>query len=512
MCIGVRAVTFWSYEPPSESRGYPPALPVAIVSIAITTCLIANALLAHSATVSRNKLAEIVSTRKKLWMAIAQKKNAESAAAARSEFIASASHEIRTPLHHLQGYSDLLSQTELTAEGRLLLHAIQRATKTLSLSESRKSCSQSLLTVCAVTNNVLDWSRLERDGEAICRPVALDIRTVCESIITLLPTREDEIEADLMVVVSPQVPPSIFIDETYIHRILMNLVSNALKFTSSGYILLLVEMENTTLVATVKDTGPGVPPSFRPQLFEPFKQAQARGAQRGTGLGLSIIKQLLQKMQGTIEVDSQHQDMEGVHQGHTGSTFTVRIPVQLPFTPLERPRTTGVLPKIAIFHGGNDQSRAGLCTAWEKFDFEVVMATRISDICGFELKYVWADLPFIKQNPTVLEQLLQEDQWPILVPYDSQDALCGIPGLLHSPRVCPIAKPLIWHCLEKSVAASSPLSNKVAQARTVRFAPRVQVLNTVEKEESHKEPANEKSVILLVEDNLVWPSRLTPPK
>lgn len=107
------------------------------MSIAIVTCIAANGLLAHAVTVSRNKLAEIVLTRKKLWRTIAQKENAEAAAAARSEFIASASHEIRTPLHHLQGYSDLLSQTELTEEGRALLHAIQRATKTLSLSKFR---------------------------------------------------------------------------------------------------------------------------------------------------------------------------------------------------------------------------------------------------------------------------------------------------------------------------------------------------------------------------------------
>ena len=133
---GMRAATFWSESPPSEARGYPSALATAIVSIAITTCIAANGLLAHAATVSRNKLAEIVWTRRKLWRTIAQKENAEAAAAARSDFIASASHEIRTPLHHLQGYSDLLSQTELTEEGRLLLLAIQRATKTLSLSMS----------------------------------------------------------------------------------------------------------------------------------------------------------------------------------------------------------------------------------------------------------------------------------------------------------------------------------------------------------------------------------------
>jgi NO-binding membrane sensor protein with MHYT domain len=100
---GMRAATFWSTSPPTEARGYPPALATAIVSIAITTCIAANGLLAHAATVSRNKLAEIVWTRRKLWRTIAQKENAEAAAAARSDFIASASHEIRTPLHHLQG-------------------------------------------------------------------------------------------------------------------------------------------------------------------------------------------------------------------------------------------------------------------------------------------------------------------------------------------------------------------------------------------------------------------------
>jgi len=130
----MQATTFWSIAPPSTARGYPPELAVAIASIAIITCFAANGLLVHVATVSRNKLAEVVWTRRKLWRTIAQKENAEAAARARSDFIASASHEIRTPLHHLQGYSDLLSRTDLTDEGRTLLYAIQRATKTLSLS------------------------------------------------------------------------------------------------------------------------------------------------------------------------------------------------------------------------------------------------------------------------------------------------------------------------------------------------------------------------------------------
>lgn len=134
---GMRAATFWSMREGNElKRGYPPSLANSVIAVAGITCVAANLLLAQSATASRNKLAEIVWTRKELWKAIAQKENAEAAAMARSEFIASASHEIRTPLHHLQGYSDLLSQTDLTEEGRALLISIQRATKTLSMSES----------------------------------------------------------------------------------------------------------------------------------------------------------------------------------------------------------------------------------------------------------------------------------------------------------------------------------------------------------------------------------------
>lgn len=132
------SATFLTSSKPSDARGYPIELPFIVASIAIVTCLAANFLLVHTATISRNKLAEIVLTRRELWRAIAQKDSAEAATVARSEFIASASHEIRTPLHHLQGYGDLLaSRTDLSDEARDLLRSIQNATKTLS---SSKSC------------------------------------------------------------------------------------------------------------------------------------------------------------------------------------------------------------------------------------------------------------------------------------------------------------------------------------------------------------------------------------
>lgn len=358
-----------------------------------------------------------------------------------------------------------------------------------------------------VTNNVLDWSKLEKDADAVCRPIALDMRTVCESILMLLPSRDDEADVNLMVVVSPNVPNSLFLDETYIQRILMNLLSNALKFTSSGYITLLVDMEDGNLLATVKDTGTGIPPSFLPQLFEPFKQATTRGSQRGTGLGMSIVKQLLQKMHGTIEVESRHPDTASVGPGQTGSTFTVTVPAPLPTIPDPESSLTEALPCIAVFHGENERSFEGLRTAWESFKFDVVRVRDFSDLSDAEWKYIWADLPFLNENPRCLQQLLEQQQWQVLVPYDTQETLKRAPSVLYGPHIVHLQKPLLWHTFSDQIAAAGEPSDNSALARTVRFAPQVDIVDANDKQQSQEATAKN-SVILLVEDNPVtrsWP-------
>lgn len=308
-----------------------------------------------------------------------------------------------------------------------------------------------------------------------------------------------------MVVVTPEVPESLFLDETYIHRILMNLLSNAIKFTRSGYILLLVEIQNGKLVATVKDTGCGVPPSFLPQLFEPFKQAQTRGSQRGTGLGLSIIKQLLHKMQGTISVESRHPEAEDVEPGQTGSTFTIEIPVQLS-APRRNGSVSAKIPKIAILHGENPRSLEGLCTAWQKFGYDPVVVQSFSDLAGSEWKFIWTDVPFLKNHPQQLRQILDQDKWQVFVPYDSQKMLQEVPGLLSSNNFIPLQKPLIWHSFKQRIAVASQAPTAVATlSRTVRFAPNVDVLDGTDNKQLQDEATSKNLLILLVEDNPVWP-------
>lgn len=477
---GMTASTFYSVQGPSDTKGYPPELAAAIATIAVVTCLSANYLLAHSATVARDKLAEIVQTRKKLWAALAQKENAEAAARARSEFIASASHEIRTPLHQLQGYGDLLSRTELTEEGRLLLYAIQHATRSLSL----------------ITSNVLDWSRLEK-GEAACRPVALDVRLVCESIVNLLPNRDDEVQAELMVVVAPTVPVSLFLDETYIQRILMNLLSNAIKFTSTGYVQLMLEMQGSTLVATVKDTGTGIPESFLPELFEPFKQAQTRGAQRGTGLGLSIIKQLLAKMQGSIEVTSKHQQPNG----ENGSTFICKIPTQVapstqPASPVAKSQES-----IALFSALDQRTTEGFLTAWKSFGFEVIIAQDV-DAIPSHTRYIWATVPFLRINQGLMRQLMKRPNTTVLVPYDSPDALAEVPGLASTPHFLTLQRPLIWHRIVQTLKDERQNRSKGIVDKAVRFAADVSVMDDT-RGAAPTEEVKKTLTVLLVEDNKI---------
>jgi signal transduction histidine kinase len=459
---GMRAATFWSTSPPSELRGYPPVIAAAVVLIAFTTCIAANGLLAHSATVSRNKLAEIIWTRRELWRTIAQKENAEAAALARSEFIAAASHEIRTPLHHLQGYSDLLSQTPLSEEGRAHLAAIQRATKTLSL----------------ITNNVLDWSKLEKDAKAVVKPVSLDIRTVCESIIILLPNKDDEADVELCVVVAPDVPTSVFLDETYIHRILMNLLSNACKFTRSGYIILSIEVDGDKLIASVRDTGIGLDPTFIPQMFEPYKQGEQKGNQRGTGLGLSIIKQLLQAMNGTITVESRFAYSQDVGPNQSGSTFTVTVPLQPSSLPPQSPDQQDQR-HVAILSETDTRSLQGIKTAWEMFGHQVTVASNMSDLPDKEWKYIWADMPFLLNNKDQFRRLMKRPEWLVLVPYDTQNSLSDLPGIVAASNFVLLPRPLVWHSFATRVDAANRRSRSAAVSRTLRFAPVVEVVQDI---------------------------------
>ncbi|OBZ68582.1 hypothetical protein A0H81_11499 [Grifola frondosa] len=125
--IGMAAATFHSYAPPSPQARYPPYLPVTIICVAVFVCVVSNGMLAHSAIIARNRMAEMIITKRRLWRIMAEKEAAEQAIELKQQFISVASHEIRTPLHTVNGYCELLVRTHLTEEQSLYVTSIQQA-------------------------------------------------------------------------------------------------------------------------------------------------------------------------------------------------------------------------------------------------------------------------------------------------------------------------------------------------------------------------------------------------
>ena len=121
------AATFHSYAPPDPAATYPMYLPITIIGVAFCVCVISNATLAHNAINSRNRMAEMILTKRRLWRIMAEKEAAEQANELKQQFISVASHEIRTPLHTVNGYCELLARTDLTEEQSLYVSSIQQA-------------------------------------------------------------------------------------------------------------------------------------------------------------------------------------------------------------------------------------------------------------------------------------------------------------------------------------------------------------------------------------------------
>lgn len=331
------------------------------------------------------------------------------------------------------------------------------------------------------------------------------MRSVFESILVLLPNKNDEVDVEIMVVIAPNVPRVLMLDEIYIHRILMNLMSNSLKFTTSGYVMLTLEMKDTNLVVTVRDTGTGIPPSFLPRLFDPFSQAQIQGLQRGTGLGLSIVRQLLDKMNGTIEVDTQNAE-QGFDVDETGTRFIITIPI--PSSDLRRSSLTPSLVDgiVAIIHPGDPRTLKGLLLAWAVFGYEVIVVKSVhelsTDLPKMRIKYVWVDVGFLQRHIKCMEQLITHDEWTVLVPFENQNQLKELPALLLAGHIVPVQKPLIWHTFDGRVAIAS------AASRTSLSISSSQALRVVSPVIEPGLPVNESNIhknvnILLVEDNPV---------
>ncbi len=302
-----------------------------------------------------------ITARKKAESTLAQyaadldvsRQHAEDAARTKSEFLATMSHEIRTPLNAIIGMTGLLLERPLDARE-------QDYVETIRLS------GEALL---AIINDILDFSKIDA-GRIELESMPFDVRVCIEEALDLLAPRAAEKRLELLYHIDEDVPTRVEGDVTRLRQILVNLISNGVKFTERGEVDITVRVDDgrapedrVRLRFTVRDTGIGIPADEREHLFQAFRQVDASTTRRfgGTGLGLAISRRLTELMRGEMWVDSTVD---------VGSTFGFTVELgRSPVQPPER-RSDSLVARRALLvteHALAGERLAARLRSWGMF-------------------------------------------------------------------------------------------------------------------------------------------------
>jgi len=263
-----------------------------------------------------DQFSQTISNRERI-KAREQALKSEASNLAKSSFIATISHEIRTPLNGMLGMAELLNDTLLSDQQKDIVETIQ-------------SSGELLL---SVINDVLDYSKIEAGKlKIVAKPI--DLKKLVEESWSIF--RKKALEKNLQIRISAnQSIPQVMLDGVRLKQVLSNLISNAVKFSSNGHILIRLELKPQSLLLSIQDFGKGISQELLSRLFTPFEQESGENEggesreSRGTGLGLAISKKIVEAMNGALTVNSEI---------GKGSTFVVQLPLEIAQKPLNRKR------------------------------------------------------------------------------------------------------------------------------------------------------------------------------